>query len=107
MKVRVLLPLIIVAVTLRGVGSASAISISFIEPASETANILVGSDISSTIFTSPQFANLTVGAVTDFRTVMARIGLTQPGCGPLEGGGAGPPDPLTVRTFSTTPARPV
>ena len=107
MKVRVLLRLILVAVTLAWVGSASAISISFIEPASETANILVGSDISSTIFTSPEFASLTVGGVTDSSTVLARVALTQPGSMHMEGGGAGVSDLLTLRTFSTPTSGPV
>src|SRR5260370_24867851 len=97
----------LVAMTLAWVGSAGAISSSFIEPASETANILVGSDISSTIFTSPQFGNLKVGAVTDFSTVLARVGLAQPGSGHMEGGGAGLSDLLTLRTFSSPTGAPV
>src|SRR5260370_15758928 len=97
----------LVAMTLAWVGSAGAISSSFIEPASETANIRVGTDISSTIFTSPQFANLTVGAVTDFSTGLARVGLTQPGSGHMEGGGARLSDLLTLRTFSTPTGGPV
>ena len=107
MTARLLFALILVAVTLAWAGSASAVSISFIEPASETAGILVSTDISGTIFTSPEFASLTVGGVTDSSTVLARVALTQPGSMHMEGGGAGVSDLLTLRTFSTPTSGPV
>jgi len=107
MSARLLFALIIVAVTLAWAGSASAVSISFIEPASETASIVVSTDISGTLFTSPEFASLTVGGVTDSSTVLARVALTQPGSMHMEGGGAGVSDLLTLRTFSTPTSGPV
>ena len=107
MTARLLFALILVAVTLAWAGSAGAVSISFIEPASETASILVSTDISGTLFTSPEFASLTVGGVTDSSTVLARVALTQPGSMHMEGGGAGVSDLLTLRTFSTPTGGPV
>src|SRR6202022_5202154 len=100
MSARLLFALILVAVTLAGAGSASAVWISFIEPASETAGILVSTDISGTIFTSPEFASLTVGGVTDSSAALARVALTQPGSMHMEGGGGGVSDLLTLRPFS-------
>jgi len=70
MKGRVFLPLILVAVTLAWVGSAGAFSISFIEPSSPTANIMVTTDISgSTIITTgPESASLS-GSVPSLGTL--------------------------------------
>jgi len=107
MSARLLFALILVAVTLAWAGSASAVSISFIEPASGTGSILLSTDISGTLFTSPEFASLTVGGVTDSSTVLARVALTQPGSMHMEGGGAGVSDLLTLRTFSTPTSGPV
>jgi len=107
MSARLLFALILVAVALAWAGSASAVSISFIEPASGTGSILLSTDISGTISTSPEFASLTVGGVTDSSTVLARVALTQPGSMHMEGGGAGVSDLLTLRTFSTPTSGPV
>jgi hypothetical protein len=55
--------LAVVALTLAWISSASAISISFIEPISPTANIIVTTDIlGATITTSPEFASVSVSA---------------------------------------------
>src|ERR1700737_4021083 len=107
MSARLLCALIIVAVTLGWAGSASAVSISFIEPASETASILMSTDISGTLFTSPEFASLTVGGGRDSSPVLAPVALTPPGSMHMEGGGAGVSDLLTLRTFSTPTSGPV
>ncbi len=67
---RLLLPLAVVALTLAWVGSASAISISFIEPISPTANIGVTTDlVGATITTSPELASVSV-------SVPALVGLS-------------------------------
>jgi len=103
MGLRLVLALILVAVTLAWVGSASAVSISFIEPDSETANILVSADISGTIVTSPELASLTVGSTGNPRLVepktLALVALTQPGSMHMEGGGQGVSDLLLLRQF--------
>jgi hypothetical protein len=62
--------LAVVALTLAWVSSASAISISFIEPISPTANIIVTTDIlGATITTSPESASVSI-------SVPALIGLS-------------------------------
>jgi len=102
--------LVFVAATLTWVGSASALSISFLEPLSPTGNIAVSVvDLTAggVISTSPELASLVVGTVTTSSTVLARVGLTQPGSGHLEGGGAGLSDLLTLRTFSSLTGAPV
>jgi len=59
MRPRVLFPLAVVALTLAWVGSASALSISFLEPVSPTDNIAVTTDIlGATITTSPELASV-------------------------------------------------
>jgi PEP-CTERM motif len=64
MKTRVFLPLILVAVTLAWAGSATAASISFLEPISPTANIMVATDIlGASITTSPELASVTATVV--------------------------------------------
>ena len=61
---KILVPLIIVGLVLVGVGPASALMISFVEPISPTANILVTTDIAgSVIMTSPESASLNVTIV--------------------------------------------
>jgi len=56
---RLLLPLAVVALTLGWATSASAISISFIEPTSETANISATTDLlNATVTTSPELASI-------------------------------------------------
>lgn len=82
MKVRVCLSLILIAVTLAWVGSASALSISFLEPISPTANIdvsVMNLSVPFVVSTSPESASLTVGSVTTSSTLLARVALTQPG----------------------------
>jgi len=61
MRPRLLLPLAVMALTLAWVSSASAISISFIEPISPTANITVTTDlVGATILTSPELASVSI-----------------------------------------------
>ena len=110
MKVRVLLPLILVAVTLAWVGSASALSISFIEPISPTGNVdvsVLNLTAVGTIATAPESASVTVGTVTASSSVLAAVGLTQPGSMHMEGGGAGISDLIILRTFSSVTGLPV
>src|SRR2546427_2928810 len=58
---KILVPLIIVGLVLVGVGPASALMISFVDPISPTANSLVTTDIAgSVIMTSPESASLNV-----------------------------------------------
>lgn len=60
MKRRGVLPLVVAALTLAWVGSASALSISFIEPISPTENISVTTDIvGATVMTSLESASVT------------------------------------------------
>jgi hypothetical protein len=110
MKARTLLPFILIAVTLAWVGSASALSISFLEPISPSSNITVSVlDLTAigVISTSPELASLTVGTATTSSTVLAQVGLTQPGSMHREGGGAGVSDLLTLRTFLAPTGLPV
>jgi len=103
MKCRVCLSLILVAVTLAWVGSASALSISFLEPISPTGNIdvsVMNLSVPFVVSTSPESASLTVGTVTTSSTLLARVALTQPGSMHMEGGGQGVSDLLELRTFS-------
>jgi hypothetical protein len=103
MKARVRLLLVLAAVSLVWVGSASALSISFLEPVSPTANIdvsVMNLTTAGVVATSPELATLTVGTVTTTSTVLAQVGLTQPGSMHREGGGQGVSDLLTLRTFS-------
>ena len=59
MRPRALLPLAVVALTLAWATSASAFSISFIEPVSETANISATTDlVNATVTTSPELASI-------------------------------------------------
>ena len=107
MKVRVCLSFILVAVTLAWVGSASALSISFLEPISPTGNIdvsVMNLSASFAVFTSPESANVTVGTLTTSSTLLARVALTQPGSMHREGGGMGVSDLLELRTFSSSGA---
>src|SRR6266478_2234400 len=61
MRPRLFLPVAVVALTLAWVGSASAISISFIEPISPTADITVTTDlVGAAITTSPELASVSV-----------------------------------------------
>src|SRR2546427_10945453 len=61
---KILVPLIIVGLVLVGVGPASALMISFVDPISPTANILVTTDIAgSVIITSPESASRNVKIV--------------------------------------------
>ena len=70
MRPRLFLPVAVVALTLAWGGSASAISISFIEPISPTANITVTTDVlGATITTSPELASVSV-------SVPALVGLS-------------------------------
>ena len=70
MRPRWFLPLAVVALTLAWVGSANAISISFIEPISPTANIGVTTDlVGATITTSPELASVSI-------SVPALVGLS-------------------------------
>ncbi len=63
MRPRLFLPVAVVALTLAWVGSASAISISFIEPISPTANITVTTDVlGATITTSPELASVSISS---------------------------------------------
>jgi hypothetical protein len=110
MKARVFLSSIAVVLTLAWVGSASALSISFLEPLSPTGNIAVNVvDLTAggVISTSPELASLTVGTQTTSSTVLALVALTQPGSMHREGGGAGVSDLLTLRTFSAPTGAPV
>src|SRR6266478_2744504 len=59
MRPRLLLPLAVVALTLAWATSASAFSISFIEPISPTANISATTDLlNATVTTSPELASI-------------------------------------------------
>jgi hypothetical protein len=110
MKTRVILPLIVCVMAFAWVGSASALSISFIEPVSPTANInvsVLNLTTGGTIATAPESASVTVGTVTASSTVLAAVGLTQPGSMQMEGGGAGLSDLVIVRTFSSITGLPV
>jgi hypothetical protein len=103
MKARTLLPLILIAVTLAWVSSASALSISFLEPLSPTGNIdvsVMNLTTPGVVSTSPELATVTVGTVTTSSTLLARVALTQPGSMHREGGGMGVSDLLELRTFS-------
>jgi PEP-CTERM motif-containing protein len=109
MKCRVCLSLIFVAVTLAWVGSASALSISFLEPISPTGNIdvsVMNLSVPFVVSTSPESASLTVGTVTTSSTLLARVALTQPGSMHMEGGGQGVSDLLELRTFSAPTGAP-
>ena len=109
MKCRVCLSLILVAVTLAWVGSASALSISFLEPISPTGNIdvsVMNLSVPFVVSTSPESASLTVGTVTTSSTLLARVALTQPGSMHMEGGGQGVSDLLELRTFSAPTGAP-
>jgi len=103
MRSRLIFPLVFAALTLAWVCSASAISISFIEPASETGNIFVGTDTSGTVVANPESASFTFGTVTSGvlhpPVVLAQVGLIQPGSMHMEGGGTGVSDLLTLRVF--------
>ena len=98
MRPRLFLPVAVVALTLAWVGSASAISISFIEPISPTANITVTTDVlGATITTSPELASVSV-------SVPALVGLSLSAAIALrEGSLTGPiSDLLTVSLASGT-----
>jgi hypothetical protein len=79
-----IVPLVIVGLVLVGVGSASALSISFLEPISPTANIVVVTDIvGATISATPESASLaftiTLPPNANFQSVSLRTALTEPG----------------------------
>ncbi len=98
MRPRLLLPLAVMALTLAWVSSASAISISFIEPISPTANITVTTDlVGATILTSPELASVSIA-------VPALVGLSLSTAIALrEGSLTGPiSDLLTVSLASGT-----
>ena len=97
MRPRLLLPLAVMALTLAWVSSASAISISFIEPISPTANITVTTDlVGATILTSPELASVSI-------SVPALVGLSLSAAIALrEGSVTGPiSDLLTVSLTSS------
>jgi hypothetical protein len=99
MRPRLLLPLALMTLTLAWVGSASAISISFLEPISPTVNIGVSTDLGAlaSVFTSPELATVSVGNVTvGPSTVLLSIGLTEPGTTNVS-------DLVTVRAFTQLP----
>jgi len=58
--------------------------------------------VPAVVATSPEFASVTVGTATESSTLVARIGLIQPGSMHREGGAMGVSDLLELRTFSTT-----
>jgi PEP-CTERM motif len=98
MRPRLLLPLAIMVLTLGWVGSASAISISFIEPISPTASIGVTTDlVGATITTSPELASVSISSP-------APVGLSLSAAIALrEGSLTGPiSDLLTVSLASST-----
>ena len=93
---RVFPPVILLAVTLAWVASASALSISFLEPISPTANIEVSfpsftgvenrsDELSSSVFTSPSVARVNLGPIENTQGTLALVGLTQPGSAGLSG----------------------
>jgi len=84
---------------------ADALTISFLEPASGTGNIVVNVldlSVPAVVSTSPEAASVTVGTATEASTLVARVGLIQPGSMHMEGGGMGVSDVLELRTFLST-----
>ncbi len=104
MRPRLLLPLAVVALTLAWATSASAFSISFIEPISPTANISATTDLlNATVTTSPELFALREGTITgpisDLLTIsMTNGSLTASFQSDAETGLSGTPDLNAIET---------
>ena len=104
----ILVALSLIGSVLVGAGHASAVTISFIEPADGSTPIVPTVDLTAAVLTStPELASVTLGTVTTSTSITAQVALIQKKSKAGEGGGKGVSDIVTLLNFLDASGVPV